>query len=173
MPLLEFVRYGLPVGIIGVLVYLYVQLWMCHPADERGLHWRGTVLKFACWPVYLGGFVLAIFDRDIPYIPTAKRAVVGQLTPFARPLLAHVGLFGAVLAAVLLRRRYGLSEAALLSTREQTWGMLGFAAVAAGLALAGLYAALEAWRLTPADPWDAINLDQLAVPAAPAAGVAA
>jgi len=169
MPFIEFVHYSLPVGVVGVLVYLYVQLWMCHPADERGLHWRGTVLKFACWPVFFMGFVLALVDKDIPYIPTAKQAVIGKITPFARPLLVHIGFFILVTAYVLLHRRYLLSEATLVMTSEKTWGMLLFAGIAAGLALASLYAVLEGWFMKPEDSWDSVDLTKISVPAAPAA----
>jgi cellulose synthase (UDP-forming) len=169
MPFIEFLHYSLPVGIVGVLVYLYVQLWMCHPADERGLHWRGTVLKFACWPVFFMGFVLALVDKDIPYIPTAKQAVIGKITPFARPLLVHIGFFILVTAYVLLHRRYLLSEATLVMTSEKTWGMLLFAGIAAGLALASLYAVLEGWFMKPEDSWDSVDLTKITVPAAPIA----
>ena len=164
MPFMEFLHYSLPVGVIGVLVYLYVQLWMCHPADERGLHWRGTVLKFACWPVFFMGFVLSLVDKDIPYIPTAKQAVIGKITPFARPLIFHIGFFLLVTAYVLLYRRFVLSEATLVMTSEKTWGMLLFAGIAVVLALASMYAVLEGWLLKPADPWDAVDLNKITVP---------
>ncbi|RZL08278.1 MAG: glycosyltransferase, partial [Hymenobacter sp.] len=166
MPFMEFLQYSLPVGIIGVLVYLYVQLWMCHPGDERGLHWRGTVLKFACWPVFYMGFVLSLIDKDIPYIPTAKQAVIGKITPFARPLLVHIGFFTLVTAYVLLYRRYVLSEATLVMTSEKTWGMLLFAGIAVVMALASMYAVFEGWFMKPEDSWDSVDLDKIIVPTA-------
>jgi cellulose synthase (UDP-forming) len=166
MVFIEFLHYGLPVLVISVLVYLYVQLWMCHPADERGLHWRGMVLKFACWPVFFMGLVLSLVDKDIPYIPTAKQAVIGKITPFARPLLLHVGFFVFVVTYVVLQRRYLVSEASLVMTSEKTWGMLLFASIAVLLALASVYAVLEGWRLKPEDPWEKVNLANITTPTA-------
>jgi hypothetical protein len=46
--------------------------------------------------------------------------------------------------------------------------MLLFAGIAVGLALASMYAVLEGWRMQPADPWDAVDLNDITVPTAAA-----
>jgi cellulose synthase (UDP-forming) len=84
MSFVDFLIRGSFVAIISIAIYLYMQKWLCHPHQEKGLHWRGTVLKFACWPVFFLGFLLSVVNAEIPYIPTAKKAVTGYFTPFAR-----------------------------------------------------------------------------------------
>jgi cellulose synthase (UDP-forming) len=154
MDFMEFLLHGVPVLIICVLVYLYVQYWMCHPGVERGLHWRGMVLKFACWPVFFLGFILSIVDKDIPYIPTAKQAVIGKISPFAKPLIAQVILFIGTIIYVLFNRHYVLPDTELVFTSVQTWGMIAFASISFLMALGGLYAVYDSMNLTVEDPWD-------------------
>ena len=84
----EFITVVAPVGIVGATMYLVAQRWLCDPATERGLHWRGLALKIACWPVFLAGTLLAIVRADVPYIPTAKEAVRGRFVRLAWPQLA-------------------------------------------------------------------------------------
>ncbi|HSJ09535.1 MAG TPA: glycosyltransferase family 2 protein, partial [Longimicrobiales bacterium] len=88
-----FLGAGAPVAIIGIVTYLCAQRWLCDPGSERGLHWRGLMLKVACWPVYLTGTVLAIARAEIPYIPTAKEARAGRFLRLAWPHLALVVLW--------------------------------------------------------------------------------
>jgi cellulose synthase (UDP-forming) len=161
MSFVDFLLKGAPVVFFGVSIYLFVQRWMCHPATERGLHWRGTVLKFACWPVFLMGFLLSIINADIPYIPTAKKAVVGYFTPFARPLVAQAIAFLVAVASVILHRRYVMDTDALVFTYEKVWGMMAFAFLAFLMATGGILAALEANRITVEEPWAEIDLDRI------------
>ena len=161
MSFAEFIVYGSSVAIISVLIYLYVQKWMCHPETERGLHWRGMILKFACWPVFFLGFLLAVVDADIPYIPTAKKAVTGSITPFARPLIIHSVLFLLSVFFVLNHRRFFMPEGELVLTAERTWGMIAFAFIAFALSIGGLFAAWEAKNLKAEDAWDAVDLNNI------------
>lgn len=158
MPFAEFITYGLPVALIAIAIYLYVQRWMCDPATERGLHWRGMVLKFACWPVFLLGFLLAIVNAEIPYIPTAKKAAIGSVTPFARPLVVHFVLFLLAVSAIVVQRRFFTHEADLVLSAERTWSMIAFAFVPFLLTIGGLLAAWEARRLKDEDPWDNVRV---------------
>ena len=161
MSFADFLIHGSPVAIIAVLIYLYVQKWMCHPETERGLHWRGMVLKFACWPVFFLGFLLAVIDADIPYIPTAKKAVTGYFTPFARPLVIHAILFITVVFLVLNNRRFFMPESELVMSAEKTWGMIAFAFIAFILSVGGIAAAWEAKKLKAEDPWDSVDLTNI------------
>lgn len=154
----EFVIQGSFVAFFGILIYLFVQQWMCHPETERGLHWRGMVLKYACWPVFFLGFLLAIVNAEIPYIPTAKKAVRGYFTPFARPLVLQVILFLFAVIMVFVVRRFYIPESQLIFTAEKTWAMLGFAFIAFVMSCGGILAALEASYLKEEDPWDKVDL---------------
>jgi cellulose synthase (UDP-forming) len=154
----EFILFGAPVVVIGILIYLFVQTWLCHPQMERGLHWRGMVLKFACWPVFLLGFLLSVVNIDIPYIPTAKKAVTGKLTPFVRPLLLHIGIFVFTLIYVLYRRWAVIPETELALTSEMTWGMIGFATLSVSMVIGGVIAAWQSARMQVEEPWKNIDL---------------
>ncbi|WP_324675503.1 glycosyltransferase [Hymenobacter sp. GOD-10R] len=157
MNFVEFLVHWLPVGVFGVLIYLYVQRWLCHPAEERGLHWRGMFLKFACWPVFFLGFVLSLWDGKIPYIPTAKLAD-GRFTWFAWPLLAHQLLFVGTLLYVVVERAYYTPEARLALSSGDIWGMMAFAGVAFLMTVGGLFAAYQSSKLTPEEPWAIVPL---------------
>jgi cellulose synthase (UDP-forming) len=161
MRFIEFVNYGIPVILISIFIYLYVQIWMCHPKVERGLHWNGIILKFACWPVFFYGFLLSVVNAEIPYIPTAKQAVIGKISLFARPLILHLLLFVATVIYIVYQRRFVVKETVLVKTAEQTWGMIAFATVAVLLAIGGIYAAMESKRLKAEDPWDKIDVAEI------------
>lgn len=160
-----FVINWLPLAICGVAIYLYVQSWLCHPAEEKGLHWRGMVLKFACWPVFLMGFLLSILNRDIPYIPTAKQAVKG-FTPFVRPHLIFFGLYFFTLVYIIVNRVYFTPEASLSLSSGEIWGMVAFASIAFLMTVMALYAAWESRELSAEEPWKHIETDKIDVPEA-------
>src|SRR5687768_3374946 len=65
----EYIQHALPVGLFGILIYQFAQRWMCDPPRERGVHWRGMLLKIGAWTVYLKGLVLALAGIAVPYIP--------------------------------------------------------------------------------------------------------
>ena len=161
MAFVDFAVHGSFVAIFGIAIYLYMQRWMCDPSTERGIHWRGMVLKFACWPVFLMGFVLALVNADIPYIPTAKKAVTGYFTPFARPMLVQVILFVLTVAGMFTYRRFFLPESMLILSAEKVWGMVAFGFVAFIMALGGIFAALEAQNMKEEEPWSEIELQKI------------
>ncbi len=162
MRFVEFLQNTALVFVTDVAIYFYMQRWLCHPAMERGLHWRGMVLKFACTPVFVLGFLLSLVNAEIPYIPTAKKAVTGYFTPFARPLVAHAWVFGVSVLAVIGYRVWFMPADELVFTAEKTWGMIGFATVAFSMSIGGIFAAREAQNLKVASPWDEVDLDKIA-----------
>ena len=162
MDFTEFLGLWLPLVVTSILIYLFVQLWNCHPGRETGLHLRGMFLKFACWPVFFLGFVVSLWNGDIPYIPTAKLAVKG-FTPFAKPLLIYQLLFIGSLSAVVIQRGYYTAEARLMLTSGEVWGMVAFCFVAFLTSLGGLYAAYESRTLDIAEPWATIKLENIKV----------
>lgn len=161
MSFAEFIIRGSFIVFFSMAIYLYIQRWLCHPQSERGLHWRGMILKYACWPVFTLGFVLSIVNADIPYIPTAKKAVTGSISPFARPLMIQVILFSISFISIWFFRRYAMAESELLLSSEKTWSMIAFAALSFIMALGGLYAAREARYLSEEEPWNNINVSSL------------
>lgn len=160
MDLSEFLLHWLPVVLIAISIYLYMQRWLCHPAVERGLHWRGMFLKFACWPVYIMGFILSLWNGKIPYIPTAKQAVKG-FSPFVHPLLFQQFVFMTTFVIVVILRKYYTPEARLQLTSGIIWGMVGFSIVSFAMTFGGLYAAFESRKLSAEEPWKNINIDAI------------
>lgn len=150
----NFVAEGGPVAVIAVFIYLYCQRWLCDPGDERGTHWRGLMLKIACWPIFVAGTVLAIARAEIPYIPTAKEAVRGQFLRLAWPHLLLVTAFMVTLTTTLYRRLMIQSEGSLLLSSQAIWGMIAFAMFAAVMSSGAIYSAWQA-RTPPTDaPWN-------------------
>jgi cellulose synthase (UDP-forming) len=163
MSISEFIVEIFPIGIVAVTVYLFVQKWLCHPKMERGFHLNGMVLKFATWPVFFLGFMLSLVNADIPYIPTAKKAEVGKVTPFARPLFIQLAIFVLTTCFVFYKRRHIVHEAELGLTSEQTWGMMFFAFVAILMVVGGLFAAWEAKNLKSEEAWNRVRLSDIKI----------
>lgn len=154
----EFVTVAAPVGVIGALLYLMMQRWLCDRATERGLHWRGLALKIACWPVFLAGTLLAIVRADVPYIPTAKEAVRGRFLRLAWPQLLLIAVYIVTLARVLAVRISGTGEGSLELSAEAVWGMMAFATLPVIASLGAVYAAWESRRMPASAPWDDIDV---------------
>jgi cellulose synthase (UDP-forming) len=161
MPFREFLYFGFPVLAVSILIYLYVQIWMVHRETESGFHWRGTILKFCSWPIFLLGFLLSLVDADVPYIPTAKQAVIGKITPFFKPLLIQIILFLITIIAVLYQRRFNVPESTLVLTSEKVWGMIAFSSIAVILAFGGIYAVIESRNLKEEDPWESVDINKI------------
>ncbi len=161
MNFVDFFIQGSFVAFFAVVIYLFMQQWMCHPKIERGIHWRGMILKYASCYVFFLGFLLSIINAKIPYIPTAKKAVRGYFTPFALPLVIHIILFTVTITAIFINRRYFMPESELIFTAERTWGMIGFAFIAFVLSCGGVLAAFEANYLKEENPWDSVNLKNI------------
>ena len=161
MSFAEFLTVSAPVAFIGMLIYGLMQRWLCDPASERGIHWRGMMLKIACWPVFLAGTVLAVAHAEIPYIPTAKEAVRGRFLRLAWPQLVLISLYFVTIARVLVLRTSATSEASLELSAEAVWGMIAFATLPVLSACGALYAAWQAGRLPATAPWDGIDVETI------------
>ena len=167
IPFAEFISRGGMIIIIAIAIYLYVQKWMSDAKSERGLHFKGMILKFACWPVFFLGFLLSVVNADIPYIPTAKKASIGSISPFARPLYITIFLYITTLTVLFFYRKFHMSEYDLLETREAVWSMIGFASVSFIMSIVGIYAASESKRMKAEDCWDFVDLTQINIPENP------
>jgi cellulose synthase (UDP-forming) len=137
----EYIAHALPVGVFGSVVYFFSQRWLCDRRRERGLHWRGTLLKIGSWSIYLTGFYYALRGIAVPYIPTAKERRRGNFWTLARLPLAVlvISLLSIVWTGYL--QLYVLPESEVLITTEVTLGMVAFAAINAVLMSGRLYAA--------------------------------
>jgi cellulose synthase (UDP-forming) len=158
MPFGEFALAALPVGIVGVAMYLFSQRWLADTETEQGIHWRGLMLKMACWPVFMAGTLLAIVHAEIPYIPTAKEVVRGRFFRLAWPHLAVVIIFATTLVSIFFLRTRRTPEEVIAVTSEAVWGMLAFAGVAALLLSGGIYAAWTARTPRAGSAWDGIDV---------------
>jgi cellulose synthase (UDP-forming) len=67
----HFTLFFLPLFGISMLIRIYAQQWLLEK-KERGLHIAGGILRTASWWILLTGFVYAIFNIKVPYIPTPK-----------------------------------------------------------------------------------------------------
>jgi cellulose synthase (UDP-forming) len=165
MPFQQLVTVGGPVALLGVAIHLFSQRWLCHPAVERGLHWRGLSLKIACWPVYLAATLLGVVRADVPYVPTAKEARRGRFVRLGWPHLAVAGLWSATMAWTLTTRLVRAPEVTLFLTSEAVWAMVAFSSLALLMTSGGLWAAWRARRLPADAAWDAVDVGALAAPA--------
>lgn len=137
----EYIAHALPVGLFGIVVYAFSQRWLCDRPRERGLHWRGTLLKIGSWSVYLKGLALAILGIAVPYIPTAKERRRARFWVSARLPLAVLALSLLALVWTVYIQLYVLPESEVLITTEVTLGMVTFAVMNALLMSGRLYAA--------------------------------
>jgi len=137
----EYVTHALPVGFFGATVYFFSQRWLCDRRRERGLHWRGTLLKIGSWSVYLRGLVLAVMNVAVPYVPTAKERRRARFLTLARPPLAVLVISLLALVWTGYLQLYVLPESEVLITTEVTLGMVSFAAINIVLMSGRLYAA--------------------------------
>jgi cellulose synthase (UDP-forming) len=124
--LAEYVQHALPIGVVGALIYRFVQRWLCDPVRERGWHWRGTLLKIGSWNVFLRGLWLAVLGVEVPYIPTRKERYQGHFWILARTPLVIIGLSMVTIVWTVFQQLYLAPEAEVLIATEVTVGMVAF-----------------------------------------------
>jgi cellulose synthase (UDP-forming) len=151
-----FVMAVAPVGALGAAIYLFAQRWFCDARAERGLQWRGLMLKIACWPVFVAGTLLAIARMELPYIPTAKQAVRQAFLRLAWPHLALLVLYVVTLAHVVATRIL-TENASLDRSPEAIWGMTLFATMPVVASLCALHAAWQSSRPPRPGAWTRVD----------------
>lgn len=137
----EYLAHAIPVGLFGAINYRFVQRWLVDPDRERGWHWRGMLLKIGSWSVYLKGFLLAVANVAVPYIPTAKERQKGRFFRLAAMPLAVMAISCAAVAWTIVRRLWLLPEAEVRITSEAAAGMIAFALINCLFMSGRLYAA--------------------------------
>ena len=136
-----YLRHVVPIGILGALIYRFIQRWTCDPVRERGWHWRGTLLKIGSWTVYLKGLVLAIARIAVPYIPTAKERQTTDFWKLARVPIGVVVLSFLTLIWTMFMQLFVMDESEVLITTEVRLGMTGFLIANSVLMSGRIYAA--------------------------------
>jgi len=162
MLLHEFISHGMWIVIFSLAIYLFSQRWMSNAKNEQGFHWRAMILKYATWPVFFFGLLLTLIKREIPYIPTSKKAEAG-FSVFAKPLLWYVILFILSLASIIVYRIFFMSSSELIMSAEKNWVMLGFAFLAFIMSVAGLIIAKSSRKKWNNDPWDEIDIHAIRI----------
>ena len=137
----EYITHAAPVGLFGIVIYRFMQRWLCDGDRERGFHWRGTLLKIGSWSVYLKALVLALAGIAVPYIPTVKERRQGNFWRLAWVPLVTVALSALTVLWTAFMQLLVLPEAEVLITTEITIGMLTFVAANIVLMSGRLYAA--------------------------------
>lgn len=139
--LAEYAETALPVGAFGCVIYLFMQRWLCDRERERGLHWRGTLMKIGAWNIYLKGLILALLGIAVPYIPTSKERQRARFWKLARLPMLTIALSFFTLIWTVLTQLLVLPESEVLITTEVTVGMTSFLLFNAVLMSGRLYAA--------------------------------
>jgi cellulose synthase (UDP-forming) len=153
-----------PVGVIGIAIYLYAQRWFCDRGAERGLQWRGLILKIACWPIFAIGTVLAIARIDLPYVPTSKEGVRRRFFSLAWPHLALIAAYLGTVTHVIVSRI--LTENAWLDrSPEAVWGMTLIAAMPVLASLGAVHAAWQSSRPPKTGAWSELDVAAIGGPA--------
>jgi cellulose synthase (UDP-forming) len=157
----DFLTAVVPVAIVGVAVYVFMQRWLCDPQTEAGLHLRGLVLKWACWPVFLVGTLLAVARAEVPYIPTAKEPTRSRFVQIAWPQLSLLAVYVITVAHTIYVRLHATPEAALELSSEAVWGMVGFATPPTVATIGAVYAAWQSRRLVEGLPWGDVDVERI------------
>jgi len=97
MPFRGYITHLLPFVTLFFVLHLLAQKWMRHPS-ERGLQWRGMLLKLGTWPVYVLALIYAIVGKKVPWFPTSKRRNRGGAPMLVLPQLLIVLLSIAAIA---------------------------------------------------------------------------
>ena len=106
------------------------------------------------------GTLLAIARVEIPYVPTVKGPVRGQLFWLAWPQLVLIGIYATTAITTIYIRLRIAPEASLPLSAEAVWGMLTFATLPVLSAFGALYAAWQARTPAPGAAWDEIDVEQ-------------
>ncbi len=117
MPFRGYVIHLIPFVVLFLLIHLFAQRWM-RDKSERGLQWRGMLLKVGTWPIYVLALLFSLFGVKVPYLPTAKTR---ERKVFSGLVLPHISISILSVAAII----FSLNSP--LSNYEGTKLMIAFA----------------------------------------------
>jgi cellulose synthase (UDP-forming) len=150
-----------PLAVLGMALYVFVQRWLCDPVMERGLHWRGLILKGGSWHVFLKGTLLALLRADIPYVPTSKQPVRGRFWRLAWPQMLLIVVYLVTAWRMVYIRLWSTNAGSLDLSTEAIWGMLIFATIPVIAATGTIHAAWQARRPRAEAAWDSVDIHGL------------
>jgi cellulose synthase (UDP-forming) len=119
MPFRSYFIHLIPFIVLFLLIHVFAQRWMRDP-KERGLQWRGMLLKVGTWPVYILALLFSISGVKVPYLPTAKNR---QKKISLWMVIPHITIVLLSVSAII----YGLNSP--LSNFDGTKLMVFFAAL--------------------------------------------
>jgi cellulose synthase (UDP-forming) len=109
----DFLLHVTPYAVMTFLIGWFVQRWYRDPS-EKGLLWRGMVLKKGTWPIFLLGFLYCLTQTKVPYLPTPKTAEKGIFTNLVVPHLTVMILSGAAILYCLATRHHFVTGTILM-----------------------------------------------------------
>ncbi|MFN5734436.1 MAG: hypothetical protein ACK444_00170, partial [Flavobacteriales bacterium] len=124
--------------------------------SERGVYWKGMIMKFACWPVFTYAFLLTLMNKKIPYLPTSKKGS-SELPFFFWPLVAYMVL---LVLSFLFHYSSSFSSTNILNQitlQKQTLGMLSFSLLAFFQHILAIFLILKSLKPHQSDAWDTIT----------------
>ncbi|MFM1810369.1 MAG: hypothetical protein RLZZ382_1594 [Bacteroidota bacterium] len=155
MTFTDFLVRAMPFAIFSLAIYWLSQQYLVDYKNEKGFYWRGMVMKFACWPVFTYGFLLTIFNKKIPYLPTAKDGSV-KLSVFVWPHFIYLVL---LLCSIAYHYQVGFVlkqgiQGILL--KRQTLGMLSFSVLAVFQTLLSIVLIFRSMKRQTSHAWNEI-----------------
>lgn len=152
----EFVIRSIPFAFFSLMIYALSQRYLVDYSHERGVYWRGMVMKFACWPVYTYAFILTLLNKKIPYLPTSKQGT-SKLPVFFWPLVVYLILLVGSFAYHIFNMEQTLSLQAFLTVQRQTLGMFSFSLVAFFQTLLSIFLIFRSAQRSRMDAWEELE----------------
>jgi cellulose synthase (UDP-forming) len=149
----EFLVRAIPFLVFSLVIYLLSQFYLVDRRSERGVYWKGMIMKFACWPVFTYAFLLTLMNKKIPYLPTSKKGS-SELPFFFWPLVAYMVL---LVLSFLFHYSNSFSNSKILNQitlQKQTLGMLSFSLLAFFQHVLAIFLILRSVKPHQTDAWE-------------------
>lgn len=152
----EFIVRSMPFAFFSLVIYALSQRYLVDRPNEKGIYWRGMVMKFACWPVYTYALFLSLLNKKIPYLPTAKQGS-NKLPVFFWPLVLYLLLLVASYVYHVFSIDETLSSHAFVTVQRQTLGMICFSTVAFIQTFLAIFLIFTSTKQFQNDAWEDID----------------
>jgi cellulose synthase (UDP-forming) len=152
----EFMIRALPFAVFAFLIYLLSQRFLVDYQSEKGVYWRGMLMKFALWPVFTYAFYLTLVNKKIPYLPTSKRGS-STISIFFWPLLIYLALLIFSVSFHFYSLQHSSESKLNFEIQQQTLGMLSFSIIACLQHISAIILILTSSKVQHTDAWDDVN----------------
>ncbi len=88
MELTELILLYMPVLIIQIFVFYFLQKFYIYPSNEAGWLGKSKLLNLAVWPIYLVAFLSVIMKKPLTYKVTPKGSIEKEMPSF-KPFIPH------------------------------------------------------------------------------------